>query len=928
MAQTSRLHSHPWVARFQRMDPRIFVASILFLYLVLGLTVLGFNRSPAQALTTTALCCGLDFMLTRIFHGKWVFPLSALITSFSLSFLLNYSHSSWMILLPILLSIGSKYVLRLNGKHFFNPALFGVAGSLLLSRELITAAPAYQWNGIGSMSAFIVMLGLMFVIPKVNRHWLVIAFLTTFTVQTALRAFIMRHHLPFETLFFGTLSSPSFFIFTFFMITDPATSPPKKKDQIIVGIAIALVDLILHIRQSYYTFFFAALTVASTRFFWFHLKNLRSEGVRAWLNERFMRSGYWRGLTTFGVLFFVFGFTFTQIIRPSVGSDPQSFRFESIPSSQSGLDAALEGDLIQKLDPRIQHIAKWLIAETEGVAVGDFDGDGRMDLFLAQPLKQSNQRAMLYRNEGGYRFKETPIPALREHALHPEKVGIISNAVFVDYDDDGDQDLFLTVVHGSSRLLKNLLQETGRPDFQDLTAQVGLDGSTTQSLGATFADFNRDGKLDLFIANVLEENLPDYDQPTPLNLFQLPQPQHPGDRRMFNFMHASWNLSDNGGHNLMFFQTADRKFVRQDPTQWGGVETRWSLAVGAADLNRDGWPDLYVANDFGPDELYYNRQGQGFERIQGKTFGSIGLDTYKGMNVSIADFDRSGWQSVYVSDVHHALQAEGSLLWTFSASDDPFRPKVRESATQKGVLNEERFGWGAVASDFDNDGRVDLAQANGMVDDTYDKKFDDCPDYWYVNEKVARSQPSYHRFADKWGDIRGYCIFGKERNRLYQNRGSDARPQFADVAVAVGMTAETNSRAAVSADFENQGRRDLLFTHPFSQPTLYKNISTEPSDAANAWVGLSLVGNGRNCNRDAIGTRVEIEMKPRDGTRVVQTAEVQAVSGFLGQSDRRLHFGLGRIDPPIVARIYWCGRAEPQVETLSSGQYQLVRQSL
>jgi len=243
--------SNSWIKKFQAVDPRVFVAGVLFLYLVLGLTVLGFNRSPMQAVTTTVTCCSLDFLLTRIFHGKWVFPLSALITSLSLSFLLNYSHSSWMILLPILLAIGSKYVLRLNGKHFFNPALFGVAGSLLLSRELITAAPAYQWNGIGAMSAFIIMLGLIFVIPKVNRHWLIIAFLTTFTLQTALRAFIMRHHLPFETLFFGTLSSPSFFIFTFFMITDPATSPAKKNDQIIVAVAIALVDLIPPLRQSY-----------------------------------------------------------------------------------------------------------------------------------------------------------------------------------------------------------------------------------------------------------------------------------------------------------------------------------------------------------------------------------------------------------------------------------------------------------------------------------------------------------------------------------------------------------------------------------------------------------------------------------------------------------------------------------------------------
>jgi hypothetical protein len=114
---------------------------------------------------------------------------------------------------------------------------------------------------------------------------------------------------------------------------------------------------------------------------------------------------------------------------------------------------------------------------------------------------------------------------------------------------------------------------------------------------------------------------------------------------------------------------------------------------------------------------------------------------------------------------------------------------------------------------------MDLAQANGMVDDTYDKAYDTCPDYWYVNEKVARSPPNFHRYADNWGDIRGYCIFGKERNRLYLNRGVNAKPQFIDIAEEVGMHEETNSRGVIVADFDNTGRLDLFFNHPFSKPT-------------------------------------------------------------------------------------------------------------
>ena len=905
-------------SKIQSADPRIFVSMILFTYLVLGLTVLGFNRSPAQAVTTTLLCCGLDLILHRIFTGRFVFPLSALITSFSLSFLLSYSHSSWMILLPPMLAIGSKYVLRFNGRHFFNPAMFAVATSLIVSQELITAAPAYQWNGIATMSIFIVMLGFIFIIPKIGRNWLVGSFLITFTLQTCLRAIIMRHHLPFSTLFFGTLSSPSFFVFTFFMITDPATSPPRKKDQIIVGASIALVDLAFHLRQSYYTFFYAALTVASIRFVYFHLGRLYEEGYFNGLRIHFIESRYWKKPLLVGVTFFVSAIAYAKILHPETHDAKIDFNFITLPSEVTGLNADHEGDLLAKLDPRVQHIAKWLLAETEGIATGDFDGDGKLDLFLTQPLKENDQRAALYRNLGDDHFEHVPIPALKEIALHPEKYGIISNAMFVDYDNDGDQDLFLTVVHGHSILLKNMLKETGHPTFIDVTHEVGLDQFYTQSISATLADFNRDGLLDLFIANALEKTIPDYDPPELLSLFHLPAARDADDHRMFNFMHASWNMANNGGQNLMFFQTADHKFVQQDPHLWGGDETRWSLAVGAADFNHDGWPDLYVANDFGPDELYYNHEGKYFESIKGSVFGSIGRDTYKGMNVSIADFDHTGFQDVYISDVHHPLQAEGSLFWEFTKGTNDFYPVIEERATQKGILNEHRFGWGAVAADFNNDGWMDLAQANGMVDDTYDKRYAVCPDYWYINEKIARSPPAYHRFADHWGDIRGYCIFGKEKNRLYLNRGVGLRPQFIDVAEEVGLKEETNSRGVIAADFDNQGRMDLVFAHPFSKPTFLKNHAT---NSLNNWAGLSLEGNGKTCNRDAVGTRVEVTVNRKDQTTFQFSSEVQTVSGLLAQSDRRLHFGLGPNAQEVQAIIHWCGQGSQKVK-LSLNRYQ------
>lgn len=910
--------------KYFAMDPRIPVAGILFTYLVLGFTVLGFNRNPVQALITTSSCLAFELIMARIFHKKWIHPLSALITSLSLSFLLNYSHDYFLLAIPVFFAIGSKYIFTFNGKHALNPAMMGVSLSLLLSRDLITAAPAYQWNGIATMSLFIITLGILFVIPKVPRTHLVLAFLITFTVQTALRAWIMKYHLPFETLFLGTLSAPSFFIFTFFMITDPATSPADKKQQVIVGISLALVDLILHLRQSYFTFFYAALIVGGTRLMWRHYGTAMKQGLSSYFMERFIHSKYYlKPLTLFGMAAIGTGM-YSEVIRPHVTLNNLNWKLEAVDPVKSGLNSSERGDLLDIVDPRVRHIAKWILSNGESVSTADFDNDGKLDLFLTNLLKKADERALLYRQTGPDQFERFDVPAIREIRLNPTKLGIISNAVFVDFDNDGDQDLFLIVAFGNSRLLKNKLKETGELQFTDISQDVGL-RDYTNAIGATFADFNKDGLLDLIVMNVWPENLPNYQTPHRLNIFKLPPEEFEGDNRPFDFMHDSWHMSNNGGPNYIYYQLPNHQFKKMDAAAMGLPETRWSLAVGVADFNRDSWPDIYVANDFGPDDLYFNRHGQKFENIKGTIFGSIGRDTYKGMNVSIADFDQSGWQDVYVSNVHHALQAEGSLYWKFSKGETEWLPKIEEKATQKSILNDERFGWGASAADLDNDGWIDLAQANGMVDDTFDKTDEECRDYWYVNEKIARSPPSIHRYANKWGDIRGFCIYGKERNRTYINRGPDQKPQFVDVAEQVGLTHLGSSRGVIAADFSNRGRKDLIFTYPFEAPKFYKNIYRGAAAHEPQWIGFDLVSENPLCNREAIGSQVELQVFYNDGHVMTVVQEKQVVSGFSSQADKRIHFGMGTGINKINAKINWCyGVHVMTLENLQPGTYHQV----
>jgi enediyne biosynthesis protein E4 len=904
-------------------DPRWAFAGLLTLYAVLGCTVLRFGRDPLQMGLTVASACLLDVALARVLRGERLMPLSAYITGLSLALLLNYSHDYFLLFVPVLLAIGSKHLLTFQGRHVFNPSLFGVAASLMIGGDLIGTAPAYQWGGGWAMSAFLVMGALALFVARIGRGTLIASFLGFYLLQIALRAYLMRWYLPPEALLLGTLSSAPFFLFVFYMITDPATSPSSRRGQVALAFALTVVDLAYHTRGSLYTFFYAAFTVSAARFLFLHARRLRREGALRWLQEGPLHPRTLRAAAAVGGLALGLGAVYFGVAQPRASASDLAFHLEPLPASATGITSTADPGILGSVDPRVAHLAKWLLSVGDAVAAGDYDGDGRLDLFLTQPLRSAADRNALYRNRGGLRFERVPLPALDELGRAPERFGLSAGALFADHDGDGDADLVVAMGYGRPRLLRNLRVETGRAEFEDATAASGVDEHTI-SVAANFLDFDRDGRLDLFIANAMSPGLTSYQPPRPLSVFALPPAEHPGDRRMFDFMHASWDDARNGGRNLLYRNLGGGRFQRLDAAALGLAETRWSIAVGTGDLNRDGWTDLYVANDFGPDDLYLNEAGRRFRRMSGRVFGTVGRDTYKGMNATVADLDRNGWLDVYVSNVHMPLQAEGSLLW-MGGPGGGFVPELRDEATRRGALNEHRFGWGAAAGDLDDDGWPDLVQANGMVDDALDRRFPRCRDYWYVNEKLMRSGPEIHTFADKWGDLRGSCINGREADRVYLNRGAAARPQFVDVAPQLGWGPGTPSRGVLLADLDDDGDLDVGVTHMSGPFALYRNTRAESGRPDRHWIGLALEGDGRTCNREAAGSRV-VAAHAEGGRRVEQVQEVTIANGFSAQGDRRLHFGLGAHGGPVEVRVSWCGAPAVALGSLAADRYHHIRQ--
>jgi hypothetical protein len=341
-------------------------------------------------------------------------------------------------------------------------------------------------------------------------------------------------------------------------------------------------------------------------------------------------------------------------------------------------------------------------------------------------------------------------------------------------------------------------------------------------------------------------------------------------------------------------------------TERVGIDTRrWALAASAADLRGTGYPDLFIANDYGVAELFLNEGGKRF-RDAGEQTG-VGFAPKSGMNVAFGDILNRGSFAVYVTNIsEEGVLIQGNNLWVPREGAGGDALKYDNLASDMGV---ELGGWsfGAQFGDLNNDGALDLYLTNGYV------SLERGTNYWYDFTKIAGGNSTIIADAANWPPMRNRSLSGFQPKRVWVNDGAG---KFTDVAQVVGARDTFDGRAVVLADLWNRGALDVVVANQRGPLLVYKN--TVAPD--NVWVAFEL--EGAESNRGAVGAQVRVRWAGQE-----QVQEVSGGTGFCAQNQRRLHFGLGRGARVERAEIRWPSGKVQTIEAPEVGKVHRVKEA-
>jgi len=535
-----------------------------------------------------------------------------------------------------------------------------------------------------------------------------------------------------------------------------------------------------------------------------------------------------------------------------------------------------------------------------GVTIGDYDGDGDDDVYLLNQLGPNG----LFRNRGDGTFED--VTAEVGVGLD-DRISV--GATFVDYDNDGDQDLFVTSTRGGNVLFQN----EGQGRYSDVTAAARLE-HVGHSQTVAFFDYDNDGWLDLYLLQTAEWTKDAYD---PAAHYYV------GKGELGNFGDV---LASKPEFNILYRNNRDGTFT--DVTELSGLKGRgWAGDVAVLDYDEDGWPDVLVTCMFGRAQLYHNQGNGTFEDV---TLQTLGRTPFGGIGAKALDFDNDGRLDLYIVDMHSdmwmgvdfdhaslelAQQNEhrrfDHFFGPYYDEDERFRREEYQVQDLLGFRREEvLFGnafyrnrgdgtfeecssrhrletfwpWGIASGDFDNNGFVDLFVPSGMG----------YPFYYWPNALLMNYE--HGEFSDRSGE------FGIEPPAA----GEFLRQQLG------GQPSARSSRCAAVADFNSDGQLDLIVNNFNHEPYLFQNRFPRQN-----YIAFRLLGT--QSNRDAIGALVTLQLSDKRMVRQVEPA-----GGYLSQSTKTLHFGLGKVEAIDKIEIRWPSGHRQSLEHMDLNRLHVV----
>lgn len=510
-----------------------------------------------------------------------------------------------------------------------------------------------------------------------------------------------------------------------------------------------------------------------------------------------------------------------------------------------------------------------------GVGLGDFNNDGLTDLYFTGNLADNK----LYLNKGNFIFEDIT-----------EKAGVACPGVWstgvsiADVNGDGWLDLYVCksgIIEGKPNRHNELFINNGNLTFTDRSVEYGLD-ITGLSTNASFFDYDKDGDLDMYLLSNAYKSVENF--------------KASGDQR---------KIRDPGGGNKLFRNDGQHFTDVSEKAGIYGSAIGFGLGVSVCDINRDGWDDIYVSNDFfEKDYLYINNQDGTFsekleEYIRELSRGSMGSD--------LADINNDGFPEIFVTEMTPEPEGRYKTKAMFQSWDQyeqnvkngyyrQFERNVLQLNNRNGSFSEigrlagistTDWSWGALILDMDNDGRKDIFVANGIFKDLLDRDYNN----FYSDPAIVRNliMNEQHAILTMINDIPSVRI----PNYAFKNAG---RYTFKNMAGTWGLDKPSFSNGAAYGDLDNDGDLDLVINNVNMPPFLYRNLSGDV--LKNSYIEFKLTGEGMNSR--AIGTRITLYCG-----KDLYYQEMIPVRGFQSSVDDRPVFGLGKHTKIDSALIIW-----------------------